>query len=118
MGRYYSGDIEGKFMFAVQSSDAAERFGAYEADRGYVNYVVPEDSLEEVEEEIKNIESLPGIALIDKMFEELNGYRDKDLTVRGISEQDMKDWADLRLGRQIRDYIKETGDSCYFQAEL
>jgi len=52
------------------------------------------------------------------MFEELNGFRAEDLTTRGISEQDMKDWADLQLGRQIRDYIKETGDSCYFQAEL
>ena len=27
MGRYYSGDIEGKFWFALQSSDAADRFG-------------------------------------------------------------------------------------------
>ncbi len=27
MGRYYSGDIEGKFWFAVQSSYAADRFG-------------------------------------------------------------------------------------------
>jgi len=118
MGRYYSGDIEGKFMFGVQSSAAGERFGAYEVDQGYINYVAPEDSLEEVEEEIKNIESLPSIALIDKMFEELNGYRDKDLTVRGITKKDMEDWADLQLGRQIRDYIKKTGDSCYFQAEL
>ena len=28
MGRYYSGDIEGKFWFGVQSSNAADRFGA------------------------------------------------------------------------------------------
>ena len=27
MGRYYSGDIEGKFWFAVQDSDDAEFFG-------------------------------------------------------------------------------------------
>ena len=27
MGRYYHGDIEGKFMFAVQSSDDADFFG-------------------------------------------------------------------------------------------
>ena len=27
MGRYYNGDIEGKFMFAVQSSTSADRFG-------------------------------------------------------------------------------------------
>ena len=28
MGRYYDGDIEGKFWFAVQSSDDGEFFGA------------------------------------------------------------------------------------------
>ena len=28
MGRYYNGDIEGKFWFAVQSSDCADRFGS------------------------------------------------------------------------------------------
>ena len=27
MGRYYSGDIEGKFWFAVQDSDDADHFG-------------------------------------------------------------------------------------------
>ncbi len=27
MGRYYSGDIEGKFWFGVQSSDDADFFG-------------------------------------------------------------------------------------------
>ena len=35
MGRYYSGDIDGKFMFATQSSYAADRFGS----EGYTNYV-------------------------------------------------------------------------------
>ena len=30
MGRYYNGDVEGKFMFAIQGSDAHERFGAVE----------------------------------------------------------------------------------------
>ena len=28
MGRHYDGDIEGKFWFAVQSSDDGEYFGA------------------------------------------------------------------------------------------
>jgi hypothetical protein len=27
MGRFYSGSIEGKFWFGLQSSDAASRFG-------------------------------------------------------------------------------------------
>ena len=27
MGRYYTGDIEGKFWFGIQSSNSADRFG-------------------------------------------------------------------------------------------
>ena len=38
MGRYYSGDVDGKFMFAIQSSDAHERFGAEEQESGFVEY--------------------------------------------------------------------------------
>ena len=34
MGRYYNGDVNGKFMFAVQSSNAHERFGAEEMETG------------------------------------------------------------------------------------
>ena len=37
MGRYYTGDIEGKFCFAVQSSYAADRFG-FEGTPSYINY--------------------------------------------------------------------------------
>ena len=37
MGRYYDGDINGKFMFAVQSSSAADRFGS----EGHNNYLEP-----------------------------------------------------------------------------
>jgi len=53
MGRYYNGDIDGKFMFAVQSSDSGERFGAIEEDSGYINYVIyREDSYKEIVEEL------------------------------------------------------------------
>jgi hypothetical protein len=38
MGRYYSGDIEGKFMFATQSSTAADRFGSSYYEPNHVNY--------------------------------------------------------------------------------
>ena len=27
MGRWYSGDVEGKFWFGIQDSNAADRFG-------------------------------------------------------------------------------------------
>ena len=37
MGRYYHGDIEGKFWFAVQSSDDGEYFGMRES-QSYIEY--------------------------------------------------------------------------------
>ena len=50
MGRYYYGDIEGKFMFAVQSSDAGERFGAYETPQEptSIDYAVSKDSYDKL----------------------------------------------------------------------
>ena len=55
MGRYYNGDVNGKFMFAVQGSDAHERFGAIEEQsirqflyHNYINYVVYRDSYAEI----------------------------------------------------------------------
>jgi hypothetical protein len=40
MGRYYDGDIEGKFWFAVQDSNDGEFFGAEETNSNYINYCV------------------------------------------------------------------------------
>lgn len=119
MGRYYSGDIEGKFWFAVQSSVAADRFGVSHNEPNYVEYCYEEENLEGVEEEIKNIEETLGdkIQLIENFFAEKNGYNDDELTEAGISRDDLSEYADLNLGIKIRDCIKETG-SCRFDAEL
>jgi hypothetical protein len=46
MGRYYSGDIEGKFWFALQDSDAADRFGVEGDQPNYITYYFDEDNLE------------------------------------------------------------------------
>ena len=35
MGRYYNGDVEGKWWFGVQSSDTPEKFGGYETHIDY-----------------------------------------------------------------------------------
>ncbi len=118
MGRYYSGDIEGKFWFAVQSSSAADRFGVsgYQPEVSVYNF--QEEDLEGVETEIKNIEESLGdkLAVIDNFFKEKNGYNDKQLEEAGISKEELKEYADLGLGRQIRDSIKENG-GCNFEAE-
>ena len=56
MGRYYSGDIEGKFWFAVQSSNAADRFGSIGYEPDYLEYYFNEDNLPDVQKELKKIE--------------------------------------------------------------
>ena len=118
MGRYYSGDIEGKFWFAVQSSGAADRFGVQGYQPDVLNYNFQEEDLEGVEEEIKNIEESLGdqLQVIEKFFAEINGYNDKMLEEAGISKEELSEYADLGLGRQIRDCIKENG-GCSFEAE-
>ena len=71
MWRYYSGDIEGKFWFAVQSSNAADRFGSIGYEPGYLEYCFDEDNLPVVQQELKNIEeiiSLENIKKLDDFF--------------------------------------------------
>ena len=48
MGRYYNGDIEGKFWFAVQSSNDADYFGV-EGDARFLNYYFTEEDLPKIE---------------------------------------------------------------------
>ena len=118
MGRYYSGDINGKFWFAVQSSNAADRFGVTGQEPSTLHYYFSEDDLESVEAEIKNIEESLGdkLQVIEKFFEERNGYNDEMLEEAGITQEELSDYADLGLGKQIRDSIKENGQ-CGFSAE-
>lgn len=119
MGRYYDGDINGKFWFGVQSSNAADRFGQKGYEPSYIEYYYENDDLDEVEAEIKRIEDELGdkLAALDEFFSENYGYRDEDLKAIGIDGHDISEYADLGLGRKIRDCIKENG-SCSFTAEL
>lgn len=125
MGRYYYGDIEGKFWFAVQSSDAADRFGVCGQEPNYLEYFFDEENLEAVEEELEHIKDLLGDK-IEKLDEFYKGDRpystDEDISnylgipldeLRGI----ISDYADYELGMEIRDAIKKDGH-CYFTAEL
>lgn len=48
MGRYYEGDIDGKFWFAIQSSDDGEFFGAEEQESNWIDYYLDKETFEEV----------------------------------------------------------------------
>lgn len=126
MGRYYSGDIEGKFFFAVQSSDDASFFGVEPGEPSYLSYSFDEDNLEDIEEGIETcIKEIGGeevVEKIDNFFEESSMYSNTDIQkLLGVSESETKEvlewYARLVLGRKIYNCVKEKGD-CYFDAEL
>ncbi len=114
MGRYYHGDIEGKFMFAVQSSAAADRFGSI-GYNNYLSYYFDEEHLETINEQLELLE--PSFKKVEKFFEGKNSWNTKDQEEAGISSQEMSDYADYVLGKKIKDCIIEQGD-CSFEAEL
>lgn len=116
MGRYYNGDIEGKFWFGIQSSAAADRFGC-EGTATHLEYYFDEDELPQIESEIKGIEESIDVKKIDDFFDARDRYNDKSLHEAGITEAELSEYADLYLGRKIRDYVKEHGE-CQFSAEL
>jgi hypothetical protein len=119
MGRHYNGDIEGKFWFAVQSSNAADRFGVTGDTPDYLSYYFGEDDLENVKKEIKNIESSLGKQkdYIENFFKTHDSYNDETLKKENISKEDLSEYADLLLGIKIRDCIELQGE-CSFEAEL
>ena len=124
MGRYISGDIETKLWFAVQPSDAADRFGVTGTQPETLEYWFREKDLESVEDEINSIiESLGKYKdLLDKFFNENNLYNTQILSdYLQVDEKEtkklLKEYADLELGIKIRDCIKENGE-CSFSAEM
>ena len=118
MGRNFQGDIQGKFWFAVQSSNSADRFGVQGYQPEVLNYFFDESNLEDVEQEIANIETKLGdkLKVIDDFFTTRDSYNDEMLAEVGISKEDLSEYADLGLGRKIRDCIKDIGQ-CEFEAE-
>ena len=117
MGRYYSGDIEGKFWFGVQSSRAADRFGSTGCDPNYVEYYFDRDNLEEIKEELKNIEDNNDIKKIEEFFNNKSSYRNEEVSEANITHKDLEEYADLLLGRKILEQVEKYGE-CNFTAEL
>lgn len=130
MGRYYEGDISGKFWFAVQSSNAPARFGGNEFEPSYINYYFGEEDLEEVEEELERIEEILGEDLkrLQDFFDANNGYNNQKIIdwymekyKETINDEYVKDvlvdYADYELGERIRDCIKDIGE-CSMNCEL
>lgn len=125
MGRYYYGDIEGKFWFGVQSSFAADRFGVsvYEEDREddeldedgepytWISYWYQFDShhIPDVLEELHSIECTLG-----PIFQDMKTITNYDYSLFTHAQQ--IEFADYLLGCKILDCLQRTG-SCFFEVE-
>lgn len=120
MGRYYSGDIEGKFWFAVQSSTVGEdRFGCVEYNPDVVEYYADEEMLPTINEELKSIEDKMGdqLAKYDELFNNVSSYNNQTLEEAGLDVALLGEYADYKFGVKLRNCILEQG-SCHFTAEL
>jgi hypothetical protein len=126
MGRYYNGDIEGKFWFGVQSSDDGDFFGSKgEEPNTFLNYHFTKDEhLKDIKKGIKECEKELGTwkEKLDKFFTDNNGYNDKmiedQLGLKKEKSKELLEWyARLELGNQILECVMKQGD-CSFEAEL
>lgn len=123
MGRYYNGDIEGKFWFGVQSSDDADFFGVEGCEPNYLEYYFEKDDLSKINKGIKECLKKLGKykKKIDEFFKINDSYNDEMLSdylkVEESKAKELLEWyARLELGLKIQKCVKET-DSCQFEAE-
>lgn len=122
MGRYYNGDIEGEFWFAVQSSDVAKSFGAVEQEKYCIDYVVYRKHLDKTHKRMAELESKLGDAKqkLDDFFEKNDDYNDETLVANGINFSSIPIYADWCFGKKIIDFFEhnQNEDYCEFTAEL
>jgi hypothetical protein len=127
MGRYYTGDIEGKFWFAVQNSTVGERFGCqespsvidYSIDMNLINYSIDMDSIDNVKDELEVIKKTLGDQLIkfEQFFKQNSGYNDQMLIEAGLDVSLLSEYADYGFGLKILKCLEANG-YCEFQAEF
>ena len=127
MGRYYTGDIEGKFWFGVQGSTDAEYFGGQIFEPQEINYWFDEKDIKTVKKGLKTCKKRLGKNLkrLERYFEINYMYNDakimefwKDNYKEDIHVQDQLEWyARYLLGSQIFSCVENKG-SCSFSAEI
>jgi hypothetical protein len=116
MGRYYSGDIDGKFWFALQQSNAADRFGST-GEATHLSYYFHEDQLDYIKNELSEITNNINVTKINEFFDRQKGWSEDTIKAAGITRNDLIEYADYKLGIQIRDMLESNGECC-FEAEL
>ena len=131
MGRYYNGDVDGKFWFAVQPSNAHEQFGAEECEPTEIQYSIHNDPI--ILERLEIIESILGNYLEPafSFFKQTDAYNTQEFQLycqnyglncktENVARNIIKDYADYELGKQLLDYFIENPDrdTIYLDAEL
>ena len=132
MGRYYQGDINGKFWFGVQDSTDANHFGGSEIelldeetdDLMELEYFFEKEDLETINEGIQIcIKDLGEYKQkLDEYFGKINSYNPDELAkYLGVDVKKyktvMQSYARLHLGEQIKKCVEDQGE-CRFTAEL
>jgi hypothetical protein len=139
MGRYYTGDIEGKFWFGVQDSDDANHFGGEEIetpeDVYALSYSFTKEDLPDINKGIQEcIDSLGDkLPKLEEYFGEGGkghyGYNPEEMCKDfelpsdnmhsgGMEYREMMEqYARLILGQKIKDCVERTG-KCDFGCEL
>ena len=129
MGRYYQGDIEGKFWFAVQSSADPEFFSPShidelsEEDCGMILWEFEKEDLPNIKKGIRECNSKLGSwgKKLDTFFASRDSYNDEMLMrALGTSEKKVRSllkwYARRGLGCQILRCVEELGH-CHFEGE-
>jgi len=123
MGRYYKGDIKGKFWFGVQKSNDADFFGVEGIEPNYLESYFDSNNLKSITEGIEKCQEELGKykVMIDNYFEKNNGYNDtemaKELKITEVELKNYLEWyARLKLGEKIFNCVTKNG-SCEFTAE-
>jgi hypothetical protein len=132
MGRYYQGDIEGKFWFGVQSSDDANYFGGSEIELQdeetdevmELEYFFAKEDLESINEGVQTCITDLGEfkPKLDEVFSSSNSYNPDELARQlGVGQAKYRDlmesYARLSLGNKIKKCVEDNGE-CRFTAEL
>lgn len=124
MGRYYNGDIEGKFWFGVQSSNDADYFGV-EGHSVFMAYYFEKEDATTVLKGISECKKILGKnkQKLDDFFKDRESYDWEQLmpilktSTEGKVRDILKWYARLELGGQIYACIQEKGE-CNFEAEM
>jgi len=133
MGRYYNGDVDGKFWFAVQPSNAHEQFGAkqYEPEPSEIPYKIKNKPI--ILNRLIEIENTMGLYLeaAHSFFEQKLSYNTEELQLyfknygldceyEGVARNKINDYADWLLGMELLEYFIKypDEDTIYLNAEL